>query len=144
MCLFLSNFCWSNILLEYPKERGKNGSSLRFECYDLICNLQYLIRTSLPTRQITVPKILAFKIQSSSPADSSAIKGQLKNSARHLNSEMFEWQKSLFFISLNCVAVTHNGRFQILLKEIFYFNSLLLVFYREHLSVKRSEMSAEW
>ena len=138
-------------MLEYPKERGKNGSSLRFECYDLICNLQYLIRTSLPTRQITVPKILAFKIQSSSPADSSAIKGQLKISARHLNSEMFEWQKSLFFISLNCVAVTHNGRFQIMeviegfiLKGRFFFIRFKSYFIRIYLSVKRSEISAKW
>ena len=35
-------------------------------------------------------------------------------STSHLNSEMFELQKALFFISLNWVEFIHNGRFQII------------------------------
>ena len=33
-------------------------------------------------------------------------------SMSHLNTEMFEWQKALSFISLNWVAFIHNGLFQ--------------------------------
>ena len=73
-------------------------------------------------------------------------------STSHLNSEMFEWQKALFFISLNWVAFINNGHFQIIeviegfiLIERFFLNSLLFVFYRDTCSsVKRSEMSADW
>ena len=59
-------------------------------------------------------------------------------STSHLNSEIFEWQKALFFTSLNWVAFIHNGRFQIidviegyLLIESFFLNSLWFVFYRD-------------
>ena len=65
--------------------------------------------------------------------------------------EMFEWQKVLFFISLNGVAFIHNGRFQIMeviegfiLKGRFFFIRFKSYFIRIYLSVKRSEMSAEW
>ena len=51
-------------------------------------------------------------------------------SSSHHDSEMFEWQKVLFFISLNGVAFKHNGRFQIIegiggfiMKERFFFYS---------------------
>ena len=36
------------------------------------------------------------------------------HSTSHLNSVIFEWQKALSFISLNWVAFTHNGLFQII------------------------------
>ena len=61
-------------------------------------------------------------------------------STSHLNSEIFEWQKALFFISLNWVAFIHNGRFQIIdviegfiLIESFFLNSLWFVFYRKYM-----------
>ena len=70
----------------------------------------------------------------------------------HLNSEMFEWQKALFFISLNWVAFIHSGRFQIVeviedfILEDFFFEFVVgrILEGYIYLIVKRSEMSAEW
>ena len=40
--------------------------------------------------------------------------GTLAYSTSHINSEIFEWQKALFFISLNWVVFVLNGRLQII------------------------------
>ena len=59
---------------------------------------------------------------------------------------MFDWQKALFFTSLNLIAFIHNGRFQIVTGDrglhtdrIFFSNLLWFVFYTDIcLSVRRS------
>ena len=66
------------------------------------------------------------------------VENQIEYSTIHLNLEMFEWQKVLFFVALDGVTVIHNGCFQVIdviegfkQKARFFSNSLWVVFHRD-------------